>query len=110
MTFRLLNLIFLVTQIYNLAIDACSAGQGATTTVNAANEIAVDAFLNGKIGFTDIYKINAQTLEAATYTNVQSLDEILECDKLARISASAIYNKSGALICLIFFGILAHLF
>ena len=76
-----------------LAIDACSAGQGATTTVNAANEIAVSAFLNGKIGFTDIYKINAQTLEAATYTNVQSLDEILECDKLARISASEFITK-----------------
>ena len=76
-----------------LAIDACSAGQGATTTVNAANEIAVGAFLSGKIGFTDIYKINAQTLEAATYTNVQSLDEILECDKLARISASEFITK-----------------
>ena len=76
-----------------LAIDACSAGQGATTTVNAANEIAVSAFLNGKISFTDIYKINAQTLEAATYTNVQSLDEILECDKLARISASEFITK-----------------
>lgn len=76
-----------------LAVDACSAGQGATTTVNAANEITVNAFLNGKIGFTDIYKINAQTLEAATYTNVQSLDEILECDKLARISALQFITK-----------------
>ncbi|PCC13298.1 1-deoxy-D-xylulose-5-phosphate reductoisomerase [Pseudoalteromonas sp. JB197] len=76
-----------------LAIDACSAGQGATTTVNAANEIAVSAFLNGEIGFTDIYTINAQTLEAATYTNVQSLDEILECDRLARLSASQFITK-----------------
>ncbi|MBE0360045.1 MULTISPECIES: 1-deoxy-D-xylulose-5-phosphate reductoisomerase [Pseudoalteromonas] len=76
-----------------LAIDACSSGQGATTTVNAANEIAVDAFLNGKIGFTDIYTINEQTLDAATYTNVQSLDEILECDKLARISALEFITK-----------------
>ena len=58
-----------------------------------ANEIAVSAFLNGKISFTDIYKINAQTLESATYTNVQSLDEILECDKLARISASEFITK-----------------
>ncbi|AQQ00740.1 1-deoxy-D-xylulose-5-phosphate reductoisomerase [Pseudoalteromonas aliena] len=76
-----------------LAIDACSSGQGATTTVNAANEIAVDAFLNGKIGFTDIYTINEQTLDAATYTNVRSLDEILECDKLARISALEFITK-----------------
>ena len=76
-----------------LAIDACSAGQGATTTVNAANEIAVAAFLKGKIGFTDIYKINAQTLESAQYTNVQSLDEILQCDELARLSATQFINK-----------------
>lgn len=76
-----------------LAIDACSAGQGATTTVNAANEIAVSAFLNGKIRFTDIYKINAQTLEAASYDNVQSLDEILQCDKLARINAAEFVMK-----------------
>lgn len=45
-----------------LAITACEMGQGATTTVNAANEVAVGAFLNGQIGFTDIYSINAQTL------------------------------------------------
>jgi 1-deoxy-D-xylulose-5-phosphate reductoisomerase len=76
-----------------LAIDACSAGQGATTTVNAANEIAVDAFLKGKIRFTDIYTINAQTLDATTCTNVQSLDEILECDKTARACATQLLVK-----------------
>jgi 1-deoxy-D-xylulose-5-phosphate reductoisomerase len=76
-----------------LAIDACSAGQGATTTVNAANEIAVAAFLKGQIGFTDIYKINAQTLDAATFTNVQSLDEILACDKQARQRAADLITK-----------------
>lgn len=76
-----------------LAIDACSAGQGATTTVNAANEIAVAAFLGGKIGFTDIYKINAQTLDDAAFTDVQSLDEILECDKLARERAAQLITK-----------------
>ena len=76
-----------------LAIDACSAGQGATTTVNAANEIAVAAFLKGQIGFTDIYKINAQTLDAATFTNVQSLDEILACDQQARQRAADLITK-----------------
>lgn len=71
-----------------LAIAACDAGQGATTTVNAANEMAVNAFLKGQIGFTDIYKVNAKTLDAAAFTNVQTLDEILECDRLARMSAT----------------------
>ena len=76
-----------------LAIAACDAGQGATTTVNAANEIAVNAFLQGQIGFTDIYKVNAQTLDAAQFTNAKTLDEILECDRLARISAAQFITK-----------------
>ena len=41
----------------------------------------------------DIYKINAQTLESAQYTNVQSLDEILQCDELARVNATQFINK-----------------
>lgn len=76
-----------------LAIAACDAGQGATTTVNAANEMAVNAFLQGQISFTDIYKVNAKTLEAAKFTNVQTLDEILECDRLARLSAAQFITK-----------------
>ena len=55
--------------------------------------MAVAAFLKGEIGFTDIYKINAQTLESAQCINVQSLDEILQCDKLARASAAQFINK-----------------
>ncbi|TMP01902.1 1-deoxy-D-xylulose-5-phosphate reductoisomerase [Pseudoalteromonas sp. S3260] len=76
-----------------LAIAACDAGQGATTTVNAANEIAVNAFLQGQIRFTDIYKVNAQTLDAAQFTDAKTLDEILECDRLARISAAQFITK-----------------
>ena len=76
-----------------LAIAACDAGQGATTTVNAANEIAVNAFLQGQIRFTDIYKVNAQTLDAAQFTDAKTLDEILECDRFARISAAQFITK-----------------
>ncbi|OUS74467.1 1-deoxy-D-xylulose-5-phosphate reductoisomerase [Pseudoalteromonas sp. A601] len=76
-----------------LAIAACEAGQGATTTVNAANEIAVAAFLNGDIAFTDIYRVNAQTLEATTDVNVHTLDEILACDQLAREQATQQIRK-----------------
>ncbi|KPH93684.1 1-deoxy-D-xylulose 5-phosphate reductoisomerase [Pseudoalteromonas porphyrae] len=76
-----------------LAIAACNTGQGATTTVNAANEVAVNAFLQGVIGFTDIYRINAQTLEATVDVNVHTLDEILECDRLARLQATQLIAK-----------------
>lgn len=45
-----------------LAIEACYEGQFATTIINAANEIAVDAFLNQQICFTDIATINEKVL------------------------------------------------
>ena len=76
-----------------LAITACEMGQGATTTVNAANEVAVAAFLNGQIGFTDIYSINAQTLELTKGVNVHSLDDVLACDKLARVKAAQLISQ-----------------
>ncbi|MDN3614912.1 1-deoxy-D-xylulose-5-phosphate reductoisomerase, partial [Vibrio gallaecicus] len=45
-----------------LAIDACYKGQHATTAINAANEIAVDAFLNSAIKFTQIAMINEHVM------------------------------------------------
>ena len=70
-----------------LAIEACWAGQGATTALNAANEIAVDAFLGGKIGFTDIYHVVADVLTRLKYDNVNDLDTILTIDSEARHAA-----------------------
>ena len=45
-----------------LAIEACYLGQHATTAINAANEIAVDAFLNNRVRFTDIAVINEHVM------------------------------------------------
>ncbi len=70
-----------------LAIDACWAGQGATTALNAANEIAVDAFLGRNIGFTDIYRVVADVLTGLKYDNVNDLDTILTIDSEARHAA-----------------------
>lgn len=67
-----------------LAMEACRVGQAATTTVNAANEIAVAAFLNNQIGFSDIYRVNEQTLMKQTLTQTDSLDDILAVDREAR--------------------------
>ncbi|RXE87230.1 1-deoxy-D-xylulose-5-phosphate reductoisomerase [Pseudoalteromonas sp. A757] len=73
-----------------LAIDACRSGQAATTTVNAANEIAVAAFLEGKIGFCDIYRVNALTLEQSTLSVLKSVESIMETDRTARHRAQQI--------------------
>ncbi|MDU5783140.1 MAG: 1-deoxy-D-xylulose-5-phosphate reductoisomerase [Pantoea sp.] len=71
-----------------LAIDACEAGQAATTTLNAANEVAVAAFLDNQIRFTDIAAINSEALSAQTFAEPDSVDAVLDIDRAARASAT----------------------
>lgn len=70
-----------------LAIDACHEGQAATTVLNGANEIAVAAFLDGQVRFTDIAKICQATLEKLHLSEPVSIDEVLEIDNRARSEA-----------------------
>lgn len=70
-----------------LAIEASAAGQAATTTINAANEIAVEAFLFGRIKFTTIAQINAAILDKLKHSEPNSIEEVLAIDKWARESA-----------------------
>lgn len=76
----------------SLAIDACYMGQHATTSLNAANEIAVDAFLQGMIQFTDIAVINELVLSKVCATNsplhCYDLESLLELDTMARVLAN----------------------
>jgi 1-deoxy-D-xylulose-5-phosphate reductoisomerase len=68
-----------------LCYQAIKIGGSATIVLNAANEIAVAAFLDKKIAFTDIALLIEQTLEQATITeDVSSLELILEADTMAR--------------------------
>lgn len=67
-----------------LAIDACRHGQGATTALNAANEVAVEAFLNGQIRFTDISLLNARALSRFAGHSALSLEDILALDQESR--------------------------
>ena len=73
-----------------LAIDAFAAGQYATTAMNAANEIAVDAFLNEQIRFTDIVNVNRSVVENMAPIDIQEIDDVLHIDKLARELAKQI--------------------
>jgi len=68
-----------------LCYKAIKMGGTATIVLNAANEVAVAAFLEGKIGFTDIAVLIEQTLNQAAISNdVSSLERILEADIMAR--------------------------
>jgi 1-deoxy-D-xylulose-5-phosphate reductoisomerase len=67
-----------------LAIDAFAEGQYATTAMNAANEVAVAAFLNEQIRFTDIVAVNRATVENIAPISVREIADVLHIDKLAR--------------------------
>jgi len=75
-----------------LAMQACEHGQEATTVLNAANEVAVDAFLKGQIRFTDIANINANCLDRVQQTRLASIDDILQLDAQARATAISAIN------------------
>lgn len=77
----------------NLAYQALRIGGTATTILNAANEIAVQAFLDGKINFTDIAKLNQDVLEKIHSRPVANLGIILEDDNLAREIAKEMILK-----------------
>ncbi|KKO47370.1 1-deoxy-D-xylulose 5-phosphate reductoisomerase [Arsukibacterium ikkense] len=70
-----------------LAIAACAAGQGATTALNAANEVAVAAFISKQIRFTDIARLNEKCLEHFVNYAACSLDDIVALDLEARAFA-----------------------
>nr|WP_297347909.1 1-deoxy-D-xylulose-5-phosphate reductoisomerase [uncultured Glaciecola sp.] len=76
-----------------LAIEACKQGQSATTAINAANEIAVEAFLNGQIKFTDIARVNEQVLQKIDSIELTSIVHVIEHDAEARILAQEIVRK-----------------
>ncbi len=72
-----------------LAWQALAAAPGTTAVLNAANEVAVDAFLHGTIRFTTIHSVNVHTLERVQpqLTAAHSLDDLLELDSRARAQA-----------------------
>jgi len=68
-----------------LCYQAIKTGGSASIVLNAANEVAVDAFLEEKIGFTDIADLIEKTLDKAGITqDISSLESILEADAMAR--------------------------
>ncbi len=67
-----------------LAAEAMSAGGTATAILNAANEVAVAEFLDGKIRFTDIARTVENTLANISSSTAEDLDVILAADRAAR--------------------------
>ncbi|WP_293757834.1 1-deoxy-D-xylulose-5-phosphate reductoisomerase [uncultured Paraglaciecola sp.] len=76
-----------------LAIQASSAGQYATTTINAANEVAVEAFLQGQISFMQIAQVNDECLQQTSSHSLKTIEAVLESDKSARRLSINIIEK-----------------
>jgi 1-deoxy-D-xylulose-5-phosphate reductoisomerase len=70
-----------------VAREALDAGGSAPTVLNAANEVAVLAFLDRRIGFLDIAKIVGDTLEGIPRIEIDSLETVADVDREARVLA-----------------------
>jgi 1-deoxy-D-xylulose-5-phosphate reductoisomerase len=79
----------------DLAFAAGRRGGGAPAWLNAANEVAVAAFLAHRIGWLAIAEVVADTLEAFDDAPVDSLEAVLEADRRARERATALLKRRG---------------
>jgi 1-deoxy-D-xylulose-5-phosphate reductoisomerase len=77
----------------SLAYRALEVGQSCPATLNAANEVAVEAFLGGKIRFTEIARVISETLDAVPVIPLNSLDDVLAADAMARAKSAGIVER-----------------
>lgn len=76
-----------------LAWDALRAVPGTTAVLNAANEVAVAAFLDGRIRFDQIHSVNLATLEALVPSNPRCLQDLLALDAQGRAQAQRALSR-----------------
>jgi 1-deoxy-D-xylulose-5-phosphate reductoisomerase len=82
--------------LLKLAYQCQEAGGSATCTLNAADEIAVEAFLQGRIGFLNIHEIVQETLARIPSRTPRSVSDILEIDKESRVLARELTTARAA--------------
>jgi 1-deoxy-D-xylulose-5-phosphate reductoisomerase len=75
-----------------LAMEAARIGGSAPTVLNAANEVAVEAFLGKKIAFTRIAEIVSDVLKKLEITEPASLEAVQKCDQQARQCAKSLIS------------------
>ena len=85
-----------VFRCLDLAYRVLAEGGDAPARLNAANEVAVEAFLDGRIGFLQIPEVIEGVLGALPPGNVNELEEVLDADRRARREAMRIVNEEMA--------------
>ena len=73
--------------VASLAFAAMETGDSAPAVLNAANEVAVEQFLEGRIGFSRIPELVEEVLNRVPVTPLASLDDVMSQDRLARARA-----------------------
>ena len=81
--------------IQDIAREVCNIGGSLGTIFNAANEIAVENFLNEQINFNEIYEVIYRTFDKNNMSNDLSLESINEVDMLTRIEAQKVVKSIG---------------
>ena len=81
-----------------LAFEALDAGQAASIILNAANELAVAAFLERSLPFTAIADVISATLDASTATDPTDVDAVLQIDAWARRHAQGVLSGYSAAV------------
>ena len=79
--------------IQDIAREVCNIGGSLGTIFNAANEIAVENFLNEQINFDEIYEVIYRTFDKNNMSNDLSLESINEVDMLTRIEAQKVVKS-----------------
>ena len=79
--------------IQDIAREVCNIGGSLGTIFNAANEIAVESFLNEQINFDEIYEVIYRTFDKNNMSNDLSLESINEVDMLTRIEAQKVVKS-----------------
>jgi 1-deoxy-D-xylulose-5-phosphate reductoisomerase len=79
--------------LLGLAYEALMAGEGYTVAYNAADEVAVAAFMDGSIRFTDLHRVVAATLDHDHPRRVDDLDAVRDADRQARELAKVVLKE-----------------
>lgn len=82
-----------VFPLLDAAYAALKTGTKAQIALNAANEVAVEAFLDHRIGFTDIFRVAAEELNKSEGGDPENVEEILSLDQRSRAGALELINK-----------------
>ena len=79
----------------DLARQALGAGPAATCALNAADEVAVEAFLARRLPFTDIPRVVDEVLRQTVRSRLASIEDVLSCDREARERARRLLPQSA---------------